>query len=63
MKKSVVGLSLFSGGGIAETYFEDIGIHIAVANKKLTSASLAFCITVLKIFLSVISPHIISVLG
>lgn len=33
MKKPVVGLSLFSGGGIAETYFEDIGIHIAVANE------------------------------
>lgn len=30
---SIVGLSMFSGGGIAETYFENIGIHIAVANE------------------------------
>lgn len=35
MNKPIVGLSLFSGGGIAETYFEDIGIHIAVANELL----------------------------
>lgn len=35
MNKPVVGLSLFSGGGIAETYFEEIGIHIAVANELL----------------------------
>lgn len=35
MEKPVVGLSLFSGGGIAETYFEQIGIHIAVANELL----------------------------
>lgn len=35
MTGSVVGLSLFSGGGIAETYFEEIGIHIAVANELL----------------------------
>ena len=34
-KKSIVGLSMFSGGGIAETYFEQIGIHIAVANELL----------------------------
>lgn len=26
---------MFSGGGIAETYFEEIGIHIAVANELL----------------------------
>lgn len=35
MNKPIVGLSLFSGGGIAETYFEEIGIHIAVANEIL----------------------------
>ncbi|MDD3016279.1 MAG: DNA cytosine methyltransferase [Lactococcus chungangensis] len=35
MTKSIIGLSLFSGGGIAETYFEEIGIHIAVANELL----------------------------
>lgn len=35
MNKPIIGLSLFSGGGIAETYFEDIGIHIAVANELL----------------------------
>lgn len=35
MNKSIIGLSLFSGGGIAETYFEEIGIHIAVANELL----------------------------
>ena len=35
MNKEIIGLSLFSGGGIAETYFEDIGIHIAVANELL----------------------------
>lgn len=28
-------LSMFSGGGIAETYFEDVGIHVAVANELL----------------------------
>lgn len=33
MDKKITGLSMFSGGGIAETYFEDIGIHIAVANE------------------------------
>ena len=33
MDKNITGLSMFSGGGIAETYFEDIGIHIAVANE------------------------------
>ena len=31
----LIGLSMFSGGGIAETYFEEIGIHIAVANELL----------------------------
>ena len=36
MNKPVIGLSLFSGGGIAETYFEEIGIHIAVANELLS---------------------------
>lgn len=35
MNKPVVGLSLFSGGGVAETYFEEIGIHIAIANELL----------------------------
>lgn len=35
MNEKIVGLSLFSGGGIAETYFKDIGIHIAVANELL----------------------------
>jgi DNA (cytosine-5)-methyltransferase 1 len=35
MKPKIVALSLFSGGGIAETYFEEAGIHIAVANELL----------------------------
>lgn len=33
MNESITGLSLFSGGGIAETYFEEIGVNIAVANE------------------------------
>lgn len=33
--KSIIGCSMFSGGGIAETYFEDIGIKIKVANELL----------------------------
>lgn len=32
---SINALSLFSGGGIAETYFEEIGIHVKVANELL----------------------------
>ena len=35
MSDKIIGLSMFSGGGIAETYFEEIGIHIAVANELL----------------------------
>lgn len=35
MKNKIVALSLFSGGGIAETYFEEVGIRIAVANELL----------------------------
>ena len=31
----LIGLSMFAGGGIAETYFEQIGIHIAIANELL----------------------------
>lgn len=31
----VNALSLFSGGGIAETYFEEAGIHVKVANELL----------------------------
>lgn len=34
-RKKITALSMFSGGGIAETYFEDIGIHVAVANELL----------------------------
>ena len=34
-KKKIQALSMFSGGGIAETYFEDVGIHVAVANELL----------------------------
>ncbi|MDR7079883.1 DNA (cytosine-5)-methyltransferase 1 [Neobacillus niacini] len=34
-KNRIKGLSLFSGGGIAETYFKDIGIDIVVANELL----------------------------
>lgn len=34
-KKKIQALSMFSGGGIAETYFEDAGIHVAVANELL----------------------------
>ncbi len=33
MNNSISALSMFSGGGIAETYFEEIGIHVAVANE------------------------------
>ena len=29
------GMSLFASGGIGETYVEDIGIHIKVANELL----------------------------
>ena len=43
MKKGrIVGLSLFSGGGICETYFEQIGIHIAVANELLPELGAEF---------------------
>lgn len=35
MKKGINALSMFSGGGIGETYFEDIGIHVKVANELL----------------------------
>lgn len=33
--KRLKGLSLFSGAGIGETYFKDVGIDIAVANELL----------------------------
>lgn len=32
-KKRIKAMSMFSGGGIAETYFEDIGIDVLVANE------------------------------
>ncbi len=35
MKHSINAASLFSGGGIAETYFEEVGIHVKVANELL----------------------------
>ena len=35
--RKLVGISLFSGAGIGETYFSDIGIEIAVANELLKS--------------------------
>lgn len=35
MNRDITGLSLFSGGGIAETYFEEVGIKIAVANELI----------------------------
>ena len=35
MKNKIIGLSMFAGGGIAETYFEQIGVHIAVANELI----------------------------
>lgn len=35
MENSIVAVSMFSGGGIAETFFEQIGIHVAVANELL----------------------------
>lgn len=35
MKKPIIALSMFSGGGIAETYFEEVGIHVAVANELI----------------------------
>jgi len=31
--KKIQALSMFSGGGIAEVYFEDVGINVAVANE------------------------------
>ena len=31
--KKINALSMFSGGGIAETYFDDIGINVVVANE------------------------------
>ena len=34
-EKRMKGLSMFSGGGIAETYFKEIGIDIVVANELL----------------------------
>ena len=35
MNKDINALSMFSGGGIGETYFENIGIHVKVANELL----------------------------
>lgn len=35
MEQSINALSMFSGGGIGETYFESIGIHVKVANELL----------------------------
>ena len=35
MGKYINALSMFSGGGIGETYFEEIGIHVKVANELL----------------------------
>lgn len=35
MINSINAISLFAGGGIAETYFEKIGIHVKVANELL----------------------------
>lgn len=35
MNKKIKGLSMFAGGGIAETYYSDIGIDICVANELL----------------------------
>lgn len=32
---NINGLSMFSGGGISETYFDEIGVHIKVANELL----------------------------
>lgn len=32
-QKRIKGMSLFSGGGVGETYFSDIGIEIVVANE------------------------------
>ena len=33
MKEKVKVLSLFSSGGVAEAYFEDLGIEISLANE------------------------------
>ncbi|WP_368259834.1 DNA cytosine methyltransferase, partial [Clostridium paraputrificum] len=33
MKETINGISLFSGGGVGETYFKDVGINIVVANE------------------------------
>lgn len=35
MKQGMNAVSLFSGGGIAETYFEQVGIYVKVANELL----------------------------
>lgn len=34
-REKIQALSMFAGGGIAETYFEEAGIHVAVANELL----------------------------
>lgn len=33
--KRIKAMSMFSGGGIAETYFEEVGIDVLVANELL----------------------------
>ena len=35
MKQGINAISLFSGGGIAETYFEQVGVYVKVANDLL----------------------------
>ena len=35
MQHKIAALSMFSGGGIAETYFDSIGIDIKIANELL----------------------------
>ena len=34
-KKRIKAMSMFSGGGIAETYFEEVGVDVLVANELL----------------------------
>ena len=45
MINDINAVSLFSGGGIAETYFEKIGIHVKVANELLPERAEFYKIT------------------
>lgn len=42
MRKGINALSLFAGGGIAETYFESVGIHVKIANELLPERAMFY---------------------